>query len=211
VDQPAHPRIVFRSRFGIGLTIVVWAICAAGIVSALLVGAGIAPVVLLASLGWFVWLAFWRPSVVTDAHGVELRNLVRDVEVPYAAIDDVDTRYSLVVHSGGKSFSAWGAPAPGGAASLRDSMSRRRSTNRTDWKDAPRSVRAGGAARPGDTVDSASGAPATVIRRELERREHEGVRRDPTGRAVVTVRPALIALSIVAITASIAVIVIPGV
>ncbi len=204
------PRIVFRSRFGIGLTLVVWAICIAGMVSSIIVGAGLAPVVLLASLGWFVWLAFWRPSVVTDAEGVELRNLVRDVEVPYSAIDDVDTRYSLVVRSGGRSFSAWGAPAPGGASSLRDSMSRRRATNRTDWSDAPHSVRAGGAARPGDTVDSASGAPATVIRRELARREHEGVRRDTTARAVVTVRPLLVAVSLVALAASIAVIVFPG-
>lgn len=204
------PRIVFRSRFGIGLTIVVWAICTAGIVSSLIVGAGLAPVVLLASLGWFVWLAFWRPSVVTDARGVELRNLVRDVEVPYGAVDDIDTRYALVVRSGGRSYSAWGAPAPGGAATLRDSMNRRRATNRTDWSDVPRSVRAGGTARPGDTVDSASGAPATVVRREMERRERDGVRRDPADRAVVTVRPALIAVSVLALAASVAVIVVPG-
>ncbi len=205
------PRIVFRSRFGIGLTIVVWAISAAGIVSSLVSGAGLVPVVLLASLGWFVWLAFWRPSVVTDARGVQLRNLVRDVDVPYDAIDDVDTRYSLVVRSGGKSFSAWGAPAPGGAASLRDSMSRRRATNRSDWNDAPQSVRAGGTARPGDTVGSASGAPATVIRRELARREHEGIRRDTAARATVAVRPLLVVVSGAALAASIAVIVLPGV
>jgi len=209
VDQPAHRRIVFRSRFGIGLTIVVWAICAAGIVSALLVGAGVGPVVLLASLGWFVWLAFWRPSVVTDSRGVELRNLVRDVAIPYDAVDDVDTRFALVVRSGERSYSAWGAPAPGGASSLRDSLSRRRAAG-TDWRDAPRSVREGGSARPGDVADSVSGAPATVIRRELDRRVREGIRRDATARAVTTAQPLLIAVSVLALAASLAVIVFPG-
>ena len=187
-----------------------WAICCTGIVSALVTGAGIAPVVLLASLGWFVWLAFWRPSVVTDARGVELRNLVRDVSIPYDAVDDVDTRYALVVRAGDRSYSAWGAPAPGGASSLRDSLSRRRAAG-ADWRDAPRSVRESGAARPGDVADSASGAPATVIRRELERRDREGIRRDPAARIAVTVRPLLVAASALALAASVAVIVLPGV
>lgn len=201
---------MFRSRFGIGLTIVVWAICTAGIVSALMVGAGVAPVVLLASLAWFVWLAFWRPSVVTDTRGVHLRNLVRDVGIPYDAIDDVDTRYALVVRSGDRAYSAWGAPAPGGASSIRDSLSRRR-TERTDWRDAPRSVREGLTARPGDVADSVSGAPATVIRRELERRDRDGARRDPAARAVVSVQPLLVAVSAVALAACVAVLVLPGI
>ena len=69
------------------LTVVVWVICAGGVISAIVSGAGILPVVLLSTLGWFVWLAFWRPCVVTDTDGVELHNLVRDVSIPYGAIE----------------------------------------------------------------------------------------------------------------------------
>ena len=200
-------RIVFRSRFGIVLTVVVWVICAGGVISAIVSGAGILPVVLLSTLGWFVWLAFWRPCVVTDAAGVELHNLVRDVSIPYGAIENVDTRFALVVTADGRNYSAWGAPAPGGGSAMRDSMSRRRS-GQTDWRDAPRSVRDAGSARAGDAVTSASGAPATVIRRELDRRDREGIPRSVDARVRVNVRAPLVAVSTLALVASVAVILI---
>jgi hypothetical protein len=201
--------IVFRSRFGIGLTLGVWAICVAGIVSALISGAGVVPVVLLGTLGWFVWLAFWRPCVVTGDEGVELRNLVRDVEIPYDAIEDVETRFSLTIRAGGRAYSAWGAPAPSGASSMRDAMRRRPAADAGQrWKDAPRSVREQGTARPGDDAGTASGAPATVIRRELERRERSGRRSAAGAHANVRVRPALIVISAVAVLASIGAIVV---
>ena len=204
--------IVFRSRFGIGLTLVVWGICTAGIASAVVSGAGLAPVVLLGALGWFVWLTLWRPSVVTDDDGVHLRNLVRDVEIPYDLVEDVETRFSLTVRAGGRAYSAWGAPAPSGASSLRDAVRRRPSPGAGDrWKDAPRSVREHGSARPGDDVGTASGAPATVIRRELERREREGIRRADGARVIVRHQPVLIAVSCVAAVASIAAIVLASI
>lgn len=204
--------IVFRSRFGIVLTLVVWAICAAGIVSALVSRVGLGPIVLLGALGWFVWLTFWRPCVVTGDEGVELRNLVRDVQIPYDAIEDVETRFSLTVRAGGRAYSAWGAPAPSGASSLRDAARRRPSADaRERWKDAPRSVREQGAARPGDDAGTASGAPATVIRRELERRGREGIRTNADARAVVRPQPALITVSVIALVASVAVIVVGAV
>lgn len=190
-------RIVFRSTSGLVLTGVVWCVCAAGIVSAVVTGAGVAPVTLLAALGWSVWLAFARPCVVTDAQGVTLRNLVRDVEMPYDCVDDVDTRYALRLHADGRAFSAWAAPAPGGAAGLRDGMRRERAAKPERWRDAPHAVRASGSARAGDAVDTASGAPATVVRRELARRERDGVLRDPAARVRVRVRTDLIAVGAV--------------
>lgn len=184
----------------------VWAICAGGVISAIVSGAGILPIVLLLSLGWFVWLAFWRPSVVTDSDGVQFHNLVRDVTIPYAAIENVDTRFALVVTAGGRDYSAWGAPAPGGGSAMRDSMNRRRA-GQTDWRDAPQSVRDAGSARAGDAVTSASGAPATVIRRELDRRDREGIPRAADARVRVDVRTPLVVVSAFALVASVAVIV----
>lgn len=195
--------IVFRSRTGIALTVVVWAIAAAGIVSAIAIGAGPVPLVLLASLAWFVWLVFWRPCVVVEPDVVQLRNLVRDVDIPFDAIDDLDTRFALTIAAGGQSYSAWAAPAPGGTSTLRDQMSRRRATNPDRWRDAPRSVRESGSARPGDAVGSASGAPATVIRRELERRAREGVRRAADAVVTVRVQWTLVAISVALLAASV--------
>jgi hypothetical protein len=56
---------------------------------------------------------FWRPAVLVDGEGVELRNVVRDVRVPWAALDDVTTRYALTLHAGGSSHQSWAGAAPG--------------------------------------------------------------------------------------------------
>lgn len=193
-------RIVFRSTFGIVLTVVTWAICGAGIASAVASGAGVTPVVLLATLGWVVWLAYWRPCVVTTSEGVVLQNLVRDVEIPYDAVEDVDTRFSLRIRAGGRTHAAWGAPAPSGLSGLRDGM--RRGARPERWRDAPRSVRDAGRARIGDAVETASGAPATVIRRELERRAREGGAARREAQVVVRLRTPLAAVTAALVAAS---------
>ncbi|GEP46749.1 hypothetical protein FVP74_06310 [Microbacterium saccharophilum] len=209
VQQPAEP-IVFRSTFGIVLTVVMWAIAAAGIVASVLTGAGAVPVALLGALAWFVWLAYWRPCVVTDARGVVLRNLLSDVDIPFDAIEDVDTRYSLQVRADGRVWSAWGAPAPGGASAIRSGTRRPRAGDLESWRDTPRAVREAGSARAGDAVTTASGAPATVIRRELERRERHGIRRDETARVTVTRHPVLTAVSAVVLVLAAAAVLLGG-
>lgn len=207
--QPTEP-IVFRSTFGVVLTLVMWAIAAAGIVASILTGAGAVPVALLGALAWFVWLAYWRPCVLTDARGVQLRNLLSDVDIPFDAIEDVDTRYALQVRAEGRVWSAWGAPAPGGAAALHSGTRRPRAGDAESWRDTPRAVRETGSARAGDAVTTASGAPATVIRRELERRERHGIRRDESARVQVTRHPMLIAVSAAVLAASVAAVLFGG-
>jgi Bacterial PH domain len=56
---------------------------------------------------------FWRPAVVVDDAGVELRNVLRDVRVPWPALQEIETRYALTLHAGGRRFASWAAPAPG--------------------------------------------------------------------------------------------------
>lgn len=56
---------------------------------------------------------FWRPAVLVHGDGVELRNVVRDVRVPWAALDDVTTRYTLTLHVGGRRHQSWAGAAPG--------------------------------------------------------------------------------------------------
>ncbi|HEX2809651.1 MAG TPA: PH domain-containing protein, partial [Kineosporiaceae bacterium] len=68
---------------------------------------------------WLVAIAaalacmFWRPAVVVDDAGVELRNLVRDVRVPWPALEALDTRYALTLHSRGRRYQSWAGAAPG--------------------------------------------------------------------------------------------------
>jgi len=56
---------------------------------------------------------FWRPAVIVDDEGAELRNVLRDVRVPWAALDGVETRYALTLVSGGRRYTAWAAPTTG--------------------------------------------------------------------------------------------------
>jgi hypothetical protein len=76
---------------------------------------GDAPVLGLALLagGALVYALFWRPAVIVDAEGVELRNVLRDVRVPWAALQDVDTKYTLTLHAGGRRHQSWAASTRG--------------------------------------------------------------------------------------------------
>ncbi|MFN8076638.1 MAG: PH domain-containing protein [Kineosporiaceae bacterium] len=75
--------------------------------------------------GCLVFALLWRPHVRADAHGVLLANVVRDVAVPWPAVEEVRTRFALTVVSGGRSYAAWAAPARGGSRALRPSPARR--------------------------------------------------------------------------------------
>lgn len=70
-----------------------------------------------------VYAVFWRPVVEVDDHGVLLVNVLRDVRVPFARLDAVDTHYALRLEVGDRSFTAWAAPAPGRTSAM--SLSRR--------------------------------------------------------------------------------------
>jgi len=53
------------------------------------------------------WSVFLRPAVVLDAWGVTLRNVVRDVHIPWARVTDVTSRWSLKVFAGDRGYTAW--------------------------------------------------------------------------------------------------------
>ena len=58
-----------------------------------------------------IWLVLLRPSVRIDPDGVEIRNLVTDVTVPFAALEAVGHRWSLeLVDVHGKTHSSWAIP-----------------------------------------------------------------------------------------------------
>jgi Bacterial PH domain len=53
------------------------------------------------------WSIFVRPSVVINAQGVTIKNIVRDIHIPWAALTDVSTRWNLKVMAGDQGYNAW--------------------------------------------------------------------------------------------------------
>jgi len=57
------------------------------------------------------WSVFVRPAVLLDAGGVTLRNIVRDVRIPWARVTDVTNRWNLRVQAGEQGYNAWAISA----------------------------------------------------------------------------------------------------
>ena len=129
-----------------------------------------APGMLLAAT--LVYAVLVRPSVEVSGEGVALRNVVRDVEVPWSALAEVRTRYALtLVATDGRRFTAWAAPASGRHTDTGLTLGEVRSLGWPTGAELPPS-----SASPA----SHSGAVAAWVRREWQRAvEDEPVGDDP--------------------------------
>jgi hypothetical protein len=67
----------------------------------------------LVAVGAVMWTVLWRPAVVVDADGVLLLNVLRDIRVPWAALEAVETRYALTLVTAAHTYASWAAGAPG--------------------------------------------------------------------------------------------------
>jgi Bacterial PH domain len=54
-----------------------------------------------------VWALFVRPAVIIDEDGVTIRNVFRDVHIPWAGVTDVEFRWNLKVFVGERAYTAW--------------------------------------------------------------------------------------------------------
>ena len=68
------------------------------------------PILLVAVMAWAL---FWRPSLRVQEHGITVENVFRTYFVPWPAIRQIDTRYSLTLHTSQRRVTVWAAPAPG--------------------------------------------------------------------------------------------------
>lgn len=114
---PAGPSRRFRPRSSIAAAVAVILIALAWAWFAAADGGGpglarqVPGIAFAVTLGYAVLV---RPTVVVGPAGVTLRGVVRDVEVPWAALAEVRTRFSLtLVTVDGRRFAAWAAPASG--------------------------------------------------------------------------------------------------
>lgn len=136
--------------WGVGLLGLVVTVASAGPAGLL----GTAPLLLVAFLGWQF---FWLPAVVVHDGGVTLENPFRSVEVPWAALVHVDTRYALTLVTAQKSYAAWAAPAPG--------IWGGRNARPEDLRGLPdTSYGPGNSVRPGDLKTTDSGQAARLVR-----------------------------------------------
>lgn len=64
---------------------------------------------------WFVYAAQWRPCLRADSDGFELINGLRDHQIPFNAVMDIEIGYAVVVRAAGRKYVSWGAPTPPGS------------------------------------------------------------------------------------------------
>jgi hypothetical protein len=106
------PTKVFCSMYGRVLTIAtaVIAVLATAVQVGQDLGAALATLAVGATVTCLVWMLFWRPRVEVSDGGIEVRNVVRSVHVPWPAYVGVRTQWSLEVDYAGGKVTAWAAP-----------------------------------------------------------------------------------------------------
>lgn len=165
--------VELRPGFGRVLTYGTWAVCAVTVATSAwadpVEGLRVAAPAALVSL--VVWALLGHPAVVVTPAGVELRNVLRTIELPWPTIRLVDTRYALTLHTAYGVYAAWAAPAPSRSAALRAGPG--------DLTAVPGSARGAGGVRPGDLPSTPSGEAALVVRRRWEQLRDAGHLDDP--------------------------------
>lgn len=104
-----------RSSFGTGLTIA-GALLAAGVLALLFYDAswvgilefGPLPLLFAAT----VWAMFQWPCVRVSDGGVEIRNVLRTLQIPWPAVIDIDARWGLRLITRLGNYSAWSVSPP---------------------------------------------------------------------------------------------------
>lgn len=158
----------FRPGFGRVLCVIVVAIAVAGlagfVVTADLIG--------LLRYGWGLALLaavavalFWLPSLAVAEHEITVKNVFSTLHVPWTAIERIDTKYALTLYTPLGRIAAWASPAPsryaGQVSSSRDA--------------GLPGAGLGGSIRPGDLLNTASGAAAYVIRSHWDQLRDDGL------------------------------------
>jgi hypothetical protein len=54
-----------------------------------------------------IWSIFVRPAVLLQVEGVTVRNVVRDVHIPWTQLTEVTSRWNLKVFAGDRGYTAW--------------------------------------------------------------------------------------------------------
>lgn len=170
-DDAVHH--VFRPSFGRVLSVAIGALCAVVFVALAIQDMTTAWLAApwLALTAGACWAIFWRPEVIVEESGVRLVNILRTIDLPWPAIQAVDTKWALTLITAYGNFNGWAAPAPGAFETRRAS--------KQDTKHLPPSTAREGTIRPGDLPTSTSGSAALVIRHHWEQLRDAGYLDNP--------------------------------
>lgn len=72
-----------------------------------------------------LWAFYWNPRVIIDDDGVRMVNVLITAQIPWRAITEVESRWALALHTTAGKFTAWAAPAAGGASAMRQARHER--------------------------------------------------------------------------------------
>ena len=180
------PIFTFRPVFGRVLAGVVAVLCLAGCIGLILADDLVNLVRTVPMLLFFTALAgalYWRPHIVVEDHGITVANVFRTFFVPWPHVQRIDTRYTLTLFTAERRIPVWAAPSPG----IRGAIAIERSDVQNLGESA---YGAGRSVRPGDSVSTASGQVAFVLRQRWEALRDAGhldsATVDPTALRVTT-------------------------
>lgn len=88
---------------------------------------GVVALLIVGAISVVVYATGWRPAVVGDATGVEVRNPLRTVHVPWNAVTEVDATDALRVHVDSTVYRSWAVSRGGGMASALRGVGRKSS------------------------------------------------------------------------------------
>jgi hypothetical protein len=57
------------------------------------------------------WSVFVRPAVLLDVDGVTVRNILRDIQIPWSELTHAESRWNLKVFAGDRGYTAWAISA----------------------------------------------------------------------------------------------------
>jgi hypothetical protein len=105
---------VFRSSSARTLAVVWFAVAAFVAFDAVRRGSGrslwigLAVVALVSAL---VYALAYRPAVAADDEGITIRNIVRDVRIPWARVEHIGAKWSLTIDAAGRTWASWAITA----------------------------------------------------------------------------------------------------
>lgn len=157
-----HGEVRVRNRTGWVFVALVALVATPAATAAVTQDAGLGASVVVTAVTAVVvaYIYFVTPEVVASEESIRVTNPWRRHVVPWGAVIDVDTRFSLTLVTPQTRVHALGAPSPGGFSAMRSKADRDSATRRIQRQRA-------GLVRPGDLPATQSGALAAVIRGHL--------------------------------------------
>lgn len=150
------------------LALILIAVVALGLINTLFsadVGSHGSSLAFSALLIYMAWLLFWQPHITLSDQGVTIVNLLRTHELPWPRILRIDTRWALELFTEERKYTAWSAPAPGRHTGLLAS--------KDQGEHLPKTTYLAGTVRPGDLVNTDSGAASARVRTLWEEKRNQ--------------------------------------